>query len=216
MNDIESWNQFNTFQPLLIEPACFLAGSTIATPGGSSAVEDLRIGQPILTADGRVVPVRWIGRQIIHRSFSGSKAQPVRLRAGALGDGLPHSDLTVTADHGMILDGLVINASALVNGDSIGFVPQAELPEQFTVYHVETDAHDVILANGAPSETFIDYRDRRAFDNFDEYLDLYGVERIIPEMARPRISSRRMLPQEIRNRLEPDDALMAPDLTRLA
>ncbi|ASP22311.1 Hint domain protein [Antarctobacter heliothermus] len=201
LNGIEFWNQTSTSLPLLIEPACFLAGTTIATPGGSSAVEDLRIGQPILTADGRVVPVRWIGRQIIHKSFSGSKAQPVRLRAGALGDGLPHSDLTVTADHGMILDGVVVNASALVNGDSIGFVPQAELPEQFTVYHVETEAHDVILANGAPAETFIDYRGRHAFDNYAEYLDLYGCERIIPEMPSPRINTQRMLPDMIRQKL---------------
>ncbi|MDD9730957.1 hypothetical protein PVW46_13655, partial [Mameliella sp. AT18] len=62
-------------------------------------------------------------------------------------------------------------------------------------------AHDVILANGAPSETFIDYRDRRGFDNFDEYLDLYGVERIVPEMPHPRISSARMIPAELQRQL---------------
>ncbi|WP_323769905.1 Hint domain-containing protein [Antarctobacter sp.] len=201
LNDIENWNQFNTSQPLVFEPACFLAGTAITTPDGSCAVEDLQIGQPILTADGRVVPVRWTGRQIIHRTFSSSKAQPVRIRAGALGNGLPHSDLTVTADHGMILDGVVINASALVNGTTISFVPLAELEDRVTVYHVETEGHEIILANGAPSETFIDYRDRRAFDNHQDYVDLYGAERIIPEMARPRISSARHLPQTIRDRL---------------
>jgi hypothetical protein len=54
----------------------------------------------------------------------------------------------VTADHGMVIDGLVINASTLVNGDTIDFVPISELDDSFTVYHVETVAHDVILANG--------------------------------------------------------------------
>ncbi|WP_417207933.1 Hint domain-containing protein [Antarctobacter sp.] len=209
LDDIESWNRFNTSQPLTSEPACFLAGTIIATPGGSCAVEDLRIGQPILTADDRAVPVRWIGQQVIHRSFSNSKAQPVRIRAGALGHDLPHSDLTVTADHGLILDGHVINASALVNGGSIAFVPQADLPETFTVYHVETAAHDVILANGAEAETFIDYRDRRAFDNFNEYLDLYGAERIIPEMAHPRISSARHVPRHINAALNPSGTSLA-------
>ncbi|MBT56489.1 MAG: hypothetical protein CMF72_24215 [Mameliella sp.] len=195
---------------------CFAAGTLIATPSGDVPVETLTIGDTVLTAAARPVPVRWIGRQTLRSLFAGPSQQLVRICAGALGGGLPYSDLTVTADHGMILDGVVVNASALVNGDSINFVPLADLPAQVTVYHVETEAHDVILANGAPSETFIDYRDRRAFDNFGEYLDLYGVERIIPEMARPRVSSRRMLPQQIRNRLEPADASMAPVLARLA
>ncbi|WP_421907045.1 Hint domain-containing protein [Mameliella sp.] len=180
---------------------CFLPGTRIKTPQGDAAVECLKIGDLIATADGRQVPVKWIGRQTVRPLLSRQGAQPVRIRAGALGDGLPNADLTVTADHGMVLDGHVINASALVNGTTIDFVPLAELEDSFTVYHVETENHDVILANGAPAETFIDYRDRRAFDNFDEYLDLYGCERIIPEMPAPRISSARHLPMDTRVRL---------------
>jgi len=44
---------------------------------------------------------------------------------------------------------LVINASALVNGTTIDFVPMAELDSSFTVYHIETEAHDVIQARPA-------------------------------------------------------------------
>ncbi|MEM9764783.1 MAG: Hint domain-containing protein, partial [Pseudomonadota bacterium] len=98
-------------------------------------------------------------------------------------------------------DGMVINASALVNGDTIDFVPMAELADSFTVYHVETESHDVILANGAPAETFIDVASRRAFDNYQEYLDLYGHERIIQAQPLPRISSARLVPQAIKARL---------------
>ena len=71
-----------------------------------------------------------------------------------------------------------------------------------TVYHVETLAHDVILANGAAAETFVDVVTRCRFDNFFEYLELYGTERVIPELQVPRISSRRMLPAKLRRRLE--------------
>ena len=39
------------------------------------------------------------------------------------------------------------------------------------------------------------------FDNYQEYLDLYGAERIIPEMDRMRITSRRLLPDAIKARL---------------
>ena len=114
--------------------------------------------------------------------------------------------LHVVADYGMVIDGYVINASALVNGTTIDFVPLAELPRHLTVYHVETETHDVILANGAASETFIDVAGRAAFDNYQDYLDLYGVERIVPEMNVPRISARRMVPFRIRQTLDiPED-----------
>ena len=184
--------------PLL---ACFLAGTLIATPSGEVAVENLAIGDRVRLVKGRSVAVKWVGRQIVTPATAGPRSVPVRIRAGALGHGLPRTDLMVTADHGMILDGLVINAGALVNGTTIDFVPLADLPASFTVYHVETEAHDVILANGAPAETFIDYVGRSAFDNHAEYLALYGCERIIPEMARPRISTARLLPEAIRARL---------------
>jgi len=180
---------------------CFGAGTLIRTEAGETVVEDLKTGDLIFAETGDLVRVKWIGRQTVHKLFAGPRMQPVRIRAGALGDGLPHSDLTVTADHGMVLDGLVINASALVNGTTIDFVPMAELEDSFTVYHIETEHHDVILANGAPAETFVDAVTRSHFDNFQEYLDLYGAERIIPEMDRPRISSQRLVPEAIKARL---------------
>lgn len=183
---------------------CFFAGTLIATACGETAVEDLRIGDEIATTDGRHVAVKWIGRQEVTnpgRVAMDTRFAPVRIAASALAPGVPHSDLTLSAHHGMIIDGLVVNASALVNGASIRFVPAQELPERFTYYHIETEAHDVITANGAASETFIDAADRQAFDNYQEYLDLYGADRIIPAMARPRVSSARLLPGAIKARL---------------
>ncbi|MBH0236260.1 Hint domain-containing protein, partial [Methylobrevis albus] len=106
----------------------------------------------------------------------------------ALGSGVPHTDLYLSADHGMIVDGLVVNAGALVNGDGIRFVSLSAMPKRFGYYHVETEAHDEILANGAPAETFVDYVGRKDFENYAEYLALYGSERLIPEMRRVRIS----------------------------
>ncbi|MCP3971101.1 MAG: Hint domain-containing protein [Rhodobacteraceae bacterium] len=193
---------------------CFAAGTGLATPAGETAVEELQIGDTILTADGSAVAVKWIGHQTV-RPVIGLRNQrlaPVRIGAGALGHGLPLADLTVSADHGMIIDDLVINASALVNGSAINFVPFAELDKEFTYYHVETQDHDVIIANGAAAETFVDVAGRSDFDNHQEYLDLYGAERIIPEMARPRISSRRLLPETIRARLGIEDEAMASDM----
>ena len=180
---------------------CFAPGTGIATPTGEVAVERLSIGDPILTADGRSVPVRWIGRQTLSKLFAGDRARPVLSRAGAVGQGLPHRDLTVTADHGMILDGFVINAGALVNGTTITRLPLSDLPARVTYYHVETAAHDVILAHGAAAETFVDYAGRAAFDNHAEYLALYGADRGMAEITLPRITCARQIPSALRDRL---------------
>ncbi len=181
---------------------CFAAGTRIATPEGETAVETLCIGDLVATADGRAVPVKWVGRQTVHKVFTpAERFVPVRVAAGALGNGLPHSDLVLTADHALILDGLAINAGALVNGTTIAYDPVESLPERVTYYHVETADHDLILANGAAAETFVDYLTRRTFDNHAEYAALYGEERITPEMDLPRVSSARLLPPAIRARL---------------
>ena len=180
---------------------CFATGTMIAVEHGEREIEALKIGDQVLAASGDLVPIKWVGRQIVYSLFAGPHMQPVRIRAGALGNDLPHTDLTITADHGIILDGLVINASALVNDATIDFVPLSELPDQITYYHIETDAHDVIVANGAPAETFMDAAGRKAFDNHPEYLDLYGAERLIPEMPRPRITAQRLVPDAIKARL---------------
>ena len=180
---------------------CFAAGTRITTPAGTEAVEALNPGDLVRTASGKDVPVKWIGRQTLFPRFAKADQTFVRVASGALGPAMPDTDLTLTADDGLILDGLVVNAGALVNGTTIAYLPAAELNASETVYHVETEDHDVILANGAPAETFIDYAGRAAYDNHDEYLALYGAERIITEMALPRISSSRMVPEEIRNRL---------------
>jgi hypothetical protein len=184
---------YNTSDPFLY---CFLSGTMIATPRGEVPVEYLNIGDEVTTADGRVVPIKWVGVQHLKNNmFTHHSKAPVCIAAGALGNGLPNADLYISADHGLIIDGLVVNAGALVNHTTIRFVPMAEMPAEFTYYHIETEAHDEILANGAPAETFIDYVGRKDFDNYQEYIDLYGCERIIPEMDRMRVSSQRQLPE---------------------
>ena len=181
---------------------CFTAGTRISTPDGERLVEDLRIGDSVATSEGRAVSVKWIGRQTVHTRFGpAERLMPVRFAAGSLGEGLPHTDLTVTADHGMLVSGVICHAGALVNGETITRVPLAEMGETYTVYHIETEAHEIILANGAPSETFIDNASRRAFDNVAEFEALYGDVPEMEELSYPRAMSTRQVPQHIRARL---------------
>ncbi|KAA0019020.1 Hint domain-containing protein [Salinicola corii] len=189
------------------EVVCFAKGTMIATPDGEVAVESLAIGDMLLTDTGEQVPVKWVGRQSVRNVVAAQKLQPVRIKQGALGEDMPNRDLVVTASHGMVVDGLVINAAALVNGSSIDFMPWNEMTETVTYYHIETEGHKVIIANGTESETYIDYVDRKVFDNYAEYEALYGAETRVVEMPRPRISSRRQVPMSLRQRLGMESTL---------
>jgi hypothetical protein len=181
--------------------ACFLAGALIATPEGDRTIESLSLGDLVVNQAGKAIPVKWIGRQTVATRFvPAERLMPVRIAAGALGDGLPHADLTVTADHGMLVDGVICHAGALVNGTTITRVPLSEMGETYTVYHIETEAHEIILANGAPAETFIDNVSRRVFDNYAEFEALYGDVPEMEELPYPRAMSARQVPAAIRNR----------------
>lgn len=188
--------------PYTYDVVCFAAGTLIATQQGEQAVESLGIGDLLLTADGGTTFVKWIGTRTLHKMFTPQKQfTPVRVSAGALGQGLPNSDLVLTADHALIIDGFAINAGALVNGTTITFEAIAKLTDRVTYYHIETEAHEVILANNAAAESFIDYVGRQAFDNYSEYTALYGGDRELREMPLPRVTAARLLPPEIRARL---------------
>ena len=143
---------------------CYLQGTHIATPEGEVLVEALAAGDAVLTASGVAKRVRWVGR----RSFAGRFVAanpglaPVRIAAGSLGEGVPTRDLLVSGKHALLLDGLLIPAECLVNGGTIRW--ERGLPRVDYV-HVELDGHDVILAEGAAAETFLDDDSRRMFHN---------------------------------------------------
>lgn len=180
---------------------CFAEGTRIATPTGEVAVETLVPGDLVLTADGRAVPVLWVGVQTLRRGFAHEDRAPIRITQGALGGGLPHRELVVTSDHGMVLDGMIVTAGALVNGTTVRPVERLSLPVRYRVWHIETEAHEVLLAEGAPTESYICYQGRAAYDNFDGYLALHGAERLIPEMDLPRITAARQITPALRARL---------------
>jgi hypothetical protein len=205
-NDSSTWT-FNQVAEDAVVVNCFLSGTMIATDTGEVAVESLKIGDEILSADGKALKIKWVARQDVLTTFGpAERLMPVRFAAGALGDGLPHADLTVTADHGMLIDGIICHAGALVNGTTITNVPLSEFQGRYTVYHIETEEHEIILANGAPAETFIDNVSRRSFDNFAEFEALYGGVPEMEELDYPRAMSARQVPPRIKAKLGTSDA----------
>jgi len=137
-------------------PPCFTSGTMIATADGDVPVEDLRIGDMVLTKDHGAQPVRWIGRRAV--SGRGDFA-PVLIKAGALGN---DRDLRVSPQHRMLLadwraelfcgEGEVLcAANKLLNDSTILRAPC----DQVDYFHLMFDRHEVIFAEGAPSESFL-------------------------------------------------------------
>jgi hypothetical protein len=191
----------------LTEVSCFLEGTRIATPAGERLVETLAMGDLVTTADGATAPVRWIGRRALradgengYRFADPLIYLPIRITAGALGDNLPARDLLVSMDHAVLIEGLLVQAGALVNGTSI--IRETRLPESFTYYHIELADHALVLAEGVPAETFVDNVHRMGFDNWAEHEALYGNEPCIAEMPYPRAQSHRQVPLEIRTQID--------------
>ena len=154
------------------EIACYVAGTMIQTGDGERPVETIAIGDRVVTASCGLRPVKWVGR----RSYAGRfmranrRVDPVRFRQGCLGQGLPARDLLVSQDHAMLLDGLLIPAHALVNGDTIRVDRNLKAVDYI---HIELETHDVIFAEGAPSETFVDDDSRATFHNASDYEARY-------------------------------------------
>jgi hypothetical protein len=180
--------------------ACFYPGTMIRTPDGEVAVETLQPGDLVLTADGVAKKVNWLGKQTVSTRFADPlRVLPIRIRAGALDDNVPARDLLVSPDHAMFIDGVMIHASALVNGTSI--MRETNVPRVFTYLHIELDEHSLVLAENASAETFVDNADRLRFDNLAEFEALYPEGRTVGELPYPRAKAQRQVPVGIRQAL---------------
>jgi hypothetical protein len=151
---------------------CFLAGTAIATPGGARPVEHLAPGDRVTLAGGGTRPVVWIGHRRIDLARHPDPAglRPVRILAGAFADGIPARDLLLSPDHAVFIDGALIPVRLLRNGASI--IEDASL-SVITYFHVELDAHAILLAEGLPAESYLDTGNRDGFAGGDAPLRLH-------------------------------------------
>lgn len=186
---------------------CFYPGTLISTPRGDIRVEDLVVGDTVLTADGQERKIIWIGRQSITTYFADPKVHmPIEFAVGSLGNNLPRRPLRLSPGHSIWIDGLFPIASALVNHSTIRQLTKSEVPEHFTYYHLELEDHALVLAEGVPSETFVDAISRKHFHNWHEYVAMYGAEeRSIAPLTEnnARITRFEDLPEDLRKFIGP-------------
>lgn len=190
--DVE-WANYGETNETLATP-CYAAGTRILTDRGEVPVETLRAGDIVVTL-GRggswLRPVRWIGRRRVdlRRHPRPDAVRPIRLRAGALGAGVPWRDLVVSPDHALYLDGVLVPAAALVDGAAI----RQEMPATGRVeyFHIELDQHDIIVADGAPAESWLDCGNRNQFENSGLVVALHAdfAAAATPTPCAPRVTA---------------------------
>ncbi len=175
---------------------CFTLGTAIATPRGAAAIETLVPGDMVITRDNGPQEIRWAGRQDLAGAplRLDNRLLPVLIRAGALGPGVPERDLQVSPNHRVLLLGdhpaldvaeaeVFVSARHLIGTRGIERASVAKV----TYLHVMCDRHEVVLSNGAWTESFqpsdeavqgmSDRAREELFDVFPELADICPAER---------------------------------------
>ena len=158
--------------------ACFLKSTKISTPSGERLVQELQIGDEVLTLSGRK-SIKWIG-YIKFTKEEGRAWQdnvmPVRVARFAIDDHAPHRDLYLSPRHYIYFNEALIQVQCLINETSIAQCLPSDMPA-IEYYHIDLGTHEVIYAEGASVDSFFDDgSNRETFSNFVQYERLYGRE----------------------------------------
>ncbi|UOA14612.1 MULTISPECIES: Hint domain-containing protein [Sulfitobacter] len=142
---------------------CFTPGTKIATPKGEVRVEELQVGDRVITRDNGIQTIRWVGaREMTGAEFEmAAHLKPVLIRKGALGNALPERDMMVSPNHRVLVANektalyfeereVLVAAKHLTGMDGIDVVEVSGT----TYIHVMFDRHEVILSDGTWTESF--------------------------------------------------------------
>ncbi|MFX0544661.1 Hint domain-containing protein [Roseovarius sp. S1116L3] len=184
-----------TFQEIERIIPCFTPGTVIATPKGERLVEELQVGDRIITRDNGLQEIRWLGRRDLEGAelLQAPQLRPVLIRAGSLGRGLPERDLLVSPNHRVLINNektalyfedreVLAAAKHLTDLEGVDAVDTSAI----SYIHFMFDQHEVVLSNGSWTESFQpgeqtlddmdDAQRGEIYALFPELRDLEGIE----------------------------------------
>ena len=169
-NHIE-WNQPDPTNPVFSmgeglgtdSGVCFVAGTLITTDQGEKPVEELSVGDQVLTIDHGYKEIKWIGcsRHTAATLAEKPNLRPIAIKQGTLGPNSPATDLLVSRQHRVLIQSAIaermfeqrevlVAACALLPVDGVEAVnPEADV----AYYHVMCDQHEILQSNGAWTES---------------------------------------------------------------
>lgn len=148
---------------------CYLKGTKILTRKGYVCVEDLKVGDLLVTRGdihgndviNRVLkyrPITWIGHFIIKNPHH--EVLPICVRKNTYGINLPINNLYISPDHNLVIHGVLVPSVSLIDKKNICKVAKAD---KLDYYHVGLEKHSVIVAEGILSESYIDIHNKYVF-----------------------------------------------------
>lgn len=185
---------------------CFTRGTLIETAAGPRPIEELAEGELIVTRDNGLQKLRWIGSVNLSATALelNEKLRPIRIRAGALGDGVPARDLLVSPQHRMLVRSRIAQrmfgtSEVLVAAKQLLMIEGVEIAQDadgVEYFHMLFDRHEVVIANGAESESLFTGTEALKMVGEaarEEIFTLFPELRqpdFVPASARPLISGR--------------------------
>jgi len=145
-------------------PPCFTPGTRILTPSGERRIEDLSVGDLVVTLDHGPQPLRWIGYSDVGATALAlsDAVRPIRIHKNAFGPGRPARDMLVSPQHRVLLEGW---KAELLYGEAQVLVAAAHLLDdtkitrasditETTYIHLQFDRHELIYSDGLLTESF--------------------------------------------------------------
>ncbi|MGB7318638.1 MAG: Hint domain-containing protein, partial [Planktotalea sp.] len=146
-----SHNQPNAYDDYV---ACFTDGTKIQTKFGLVEIADIAVGDGVMTLENGVQEILWVGKTTVRGT---GRLAPICFAPGAIGNS---SELRLSPNHRVYVsnpmvqlyfgsEAALIAAKSLVDDKDITI----QEVEEVTYYHILTAQHDIVFANGAPTET---------------------------------------------------------------
>ncbi|EAQ04935.1 type I secretion target repeat protein [Pseudooceanicola batsensis HTCC2597] len=216
--DVDLWVTNDT----IIMPVCLAAGTRVLTTRGERAIENLAVGDLVVTADRGAVPIRWIGSSTyLARDFAvDPRHLPIRIKAGCLGNDVPSRDLVVSPQHRILLASKVVermfaNDEILVPAKRLLGLPGVEVMRscrEVIYMHLLFDEHEVFFAEHTPVESLLmGPMAMRSFsrEQVEEikavFPELVGAD-TVPASARPMPQAgraNRLVKRYLKNEMQP-------------
>lgn len=142
---------------------CFAGGTLIETASGPRRIETLVAGDLVVTRDNGLQAIRWIGSSALSQAalLRNEKLRPIRIAAGALGQGLPSSDLLVSPQHRILVRSAIAQRifgtkEVLIAAKQLLMLPGIDIATDVPsvdYFHMLFDRHEVVISNGAETES---------------------------------------------------------------
>lgn len=144
-----------TFSEIENVVICFAHGTHIMTDRGDCMVQNLEIGDHVITRDNGLQKIRWIGSRKVAAK---DNLAPIVFKQGVVNN---TRDLVVSPQHRMLIAGM---HAELLFGQSEVLVPAKHLLGNDGVYqavdgfveyfHILFDSHEIIYAEGSATESY--------------------------------------------------------------